>query len=122
MRGKKVILDVSQRNHIENVITHLCIRGGWKLRTCAAGPEGDHVHVLCDVEKAIGLKVVRKLLKRWVGQSLDEQWSKPSGGTWWADGGSTKPIKDEQYLNNTFEYIFKQRATKQGEPGRLRPE
>jgi hypothetical protein len=30
---------------------------------------------------------------------------------WWAEGGSTKPVKDESYLNNAYTYVEGQRAT-----------
>jgi hypothetical protein len=34
-----------------------------------------------------------------------------AGRSWWADGGSVKSIWREDYLQNAFEYIRRQRAT-----------
>ena len=117
MRGHAVLLAQEQRRHVEAAIPRVCDRGGWTLHTCAAGPEGDHVHVLCDAGSSAEAKTIRKLLKRWVGQELDKRWPHPGGGTWWADGGSTKAVKDDTYLNRAFEYILVQRTTPSSEPG-----
>ncbi len=55
-------------------------------------------------------KTVRRLLKRWLGQALSERWPLPPQATWWPEGGSEKWIWDQQYLENVFSYIEKQRT------------
>lgn len=119
MRGAMVILNQQQREQIEALIPELCARGGWTLRACAAGPEGDHVHTLLDAPRAVHGKQIRSLLKRWLTQALDAAWGKPDSGAWWADGGSTRAVKDIAYLRHVTDYVHRQRATT-CEPGRPR--
>lgn len=111
MRGSGVLLDDSQRERIEAILPELCDRGGWKLRICAAGTEGDHVHILLDAPNAVHGKQIRQLLKRWITQALDTGWGKPESGSWWAEAGSTRAVKNLSYLRNATVYIHKQRAT-----------
>ena len=94
---------------VEAEIPAICERGSWQYRTCAAG--SDHVHLLVDAKSEIHGEKVRRLVKRWLGQSLSEQWPIEEGATWWAEEGSNIAIHEERYLNNAFAYIFNQRAT-----------
>ncbi|RIK77680.1 MAG: hypothetical protein DCC67_12360 [Planctomycetota bacterium] len=96
-----------QRAFAEARIPAICERGGWNYRTCAAGT--DHVHVLCDIIREVHGEKARRLLKRWLGQALSERWPIPPGATWWAEEGSNIAIRDEEYLNNAFRYICRQR-------------
>ena len=108
---KPVYLSLDQRCHIESVIADICKRGGWVYRIAAAGPECDHVHVLCDIDPKIHGKDARKWMKRWLSDSLNSCWPLGEGMHWWAEGGSTLAVKDENYLNNVFEYLKMQRAS-----------
>jgi REP element-mobilizing transposase RayT len=110
MRYSPVFLSPPQCSHIERVLPDLCLRGGWKLLTCAAA--GNHVHVLCAAPSAVHGRTIRALLKRWLTQSLDEAWPRSDGRPWWAEGGSNKPIKDGAYLSNAYVYILRQRTTR----------
>ena len=116
-RGPAVILTIEQCEFIEATIPDVCVRGGWMLRVCSASPpratgtDGDHVHVLLDAASAIHGKQVRELLKRWLTQALDARWGKPAGGSWWAEGGSNKPVGDDEYRVNAHNYVFGQRTT-----------
>lgn len=111
MRGEPVYLNKEQRLLVESTIIDLCKRGGWQLRTCAAGVEGDHIHVLLDIDPAIHGEKVRRLLKRWLTQALNENFKQPKSGKWWAIEGSNKVVDTDEYLNRAFPYIEKQRAT-----------
>lgn len=108
MRANAVYLSFEQRRFVQEQLPTICERGGWDDRVAAAGP--DHVHVLIDIDRAIHGEKARRLIKRWLGQTLTEQYGKPAGGTWWAEEGSNKAIHDETYLNNAFGYIADQRA------------
>ncbi len=109
LKGSPVVLTQPQQQHIESTVPILCGRGGWVLIACAAGP--DHVHVLIEVDSAIHGKQVRPLLKRWLTQSLDERWKDTGRPAWWAEGGSTKAVKEESYRANAIRYIERQRAS-----------
>ena len=111
MIGLAVRFTIDQRAFIESIMRQVCERGRWLHRICAAPPDVDHVHVLLDADPAAHGKQIRQWLKRWLTQRLDSQWARPQSGTWWAEGGSTKPVKDGAYLNNVFEYIKRQRTT-----------
>lgn len=102
-------LSLDQRAFVEHFVPVVCDRGGWCYRISAAGP--DHIHLLCDVAANIHGEKVRRLVKRWLGQALNEKWPLSKGATWWAEEGSNKAIRDEAYLNNAFRYILKQRPT-----------
>ncbi|MBX3433798.1 MAG: hypothetical protein KF847_10795 [Pirellulales bacterium] len=109
MTGDAVRLTEPQRDFLEESIPAVCERGGWTYRVCAAG--SDHVHVLCDVLPHIHGEKVRRLLKRWLGQALDEQWPEARRPRWRAVEGSNRAIHDEGYLNNAFGYLARQRTT-----------
>ena len=106
-----VYLTLDHRCHIESAIPEICKRGGWVYRIAAAGPECDHVHVLCDIDPKTHGKDARKWMKRWLSESLNHHWPRVDGRRWWAQGGSTRPVKEERYLNNVYEYLKTQRAT-----------
>lgn len=93
---------------IENAIPNLCERGYWKYHTCAAGP--DHVHTVLTSEHPPA--TIRRLIKRWLGQELSQQWTIPKGATWWAECGSIRWIGDDAYFANATAYVSRQRATR----------
>lgn len=107
-----------QQAFIESAVPGACARGGWRFLTCAAGP--DHVHVLLDADPRLHGKRIRPWLKRWITEALNSRWSaprRPDGMSWWSECGSTKAVKDDEYLRNATGYIDGQRAT----PGRGAP-
>ena len=114
MHSGAVWLTESQRIFIEETIPSICDRGGWTYRICAAPPppEHNHFHVLLDADRSRHGKDIRKWLKRWLTEAMDTKWPRPSNGVWWVECGSTKPVKDTVYLNNAFNYVFKQRTSK----------
>lgn len=113
MRGEPVWLSEEQRLFIEKQLPLICDRGGWVHRVCAAPPppEHNHFHILCDAARHIHGKQIRQWMKRWLTEAMDARWGRPPGGSWWVEDGSTKPVKDESYLNNAFAYICAQRTT-----------
>jgi REP element-mobilizing transposase RayT len=120
MRFAPRYLTLEQRVFAESEIPNICDRGGWTYRVCAVG--SDHLHVLCDIVPDVHGDKVRRLIKRWLGQGLSENWPLPANATWWAEEGSNKAIHDEKYLNICFRYIFDQRATKMASRGVPAPE
>jgi REP element-mobilizing transposase RayT len=115
LRSSPISLTDEQRELIEGVLPQLCARGGWVLRAVAAG--WDHVHVVCDAPSAVHGKQVRRLVKRWLTQVLNERWPRSRGSAWWAEGGSTKAVKDPAYLASAVAYVRRQRFVG-GEGGR----
>lgn len=103
MKESPCFLSQDQRLFVEERIPMICERGGWTFHVVAAQPE--HVHVLLSAE--VDPKAVRKWLKTWLTQSLNEKYGTR---TWFAKDGSTKWINDEQYFKNVFQYILKQRT------------
>jgi REP element-mobilizing transposase RayT len=110
LKTMPLYLSLQQRKQIETMMPAICQRGDWSYRICAAPVDADHVHVLLDATCECDPDAMMKWLKRWVGEALTAKWGKPASGTWWAKCGSTKPIKDEDYLNNVYEYIRRQRT------------
>ncbi len=108
-KGDAVYLTAAQRAVIESLIPGICERGGWEYRICASPLEGDHVHVLLDAKCSIEPDAILMWLKRWVTQELNKRWGKPVT-SWWAECGSTKPVKNPTYLNNVYHYIRRQRT------------
>ena len=109
MKFPSIALTQEQQRFVESIIPSICERGGWELRTCAAGP--DHVHVLLDVDPKVHGEKVRRLLKRWIGQELSQRWPRPDGASWWAEEGSNLAVHDHEYLNRAYPYVKGQRAT-----------
>jgi len=106
MNSPSVLLTLDQRLFIQNSIQPICERGGWTLVTSAAAP--NHVHTLIESTTSVHGKQIRAIVKRWLTQALNEHWT-PSV-RWWAEGGSTKPVKDRAYLDAAIAYINRQRA------------
>lgn len=101
-----VELTKEQRLFIESALPEICQRGHWELFTRAAGP--DHVHVV--LRSTFDPEVIRRLLKRWVGEALSEKWPQEPGRTWWAEGGSIKWVMDRPYLANATGYVRRQQT------------
>lgn len=106
MSRDPVSLTWSQRLTIERAAPAMCARGGWLCLTQAAG--ADHVHLLIEAPAEIDGKTIRRLIKRWFSQLLNERFGRCE--RWWAEGGSTRVINDEHYLHNVIAYIGRQRA------------
>ena len=90
------------------MIPEICARGHWTYHTCAAAP--DHVHVV--LSSTFDPQVIRKLLKRWLGQELSKTWPLQKDQSWWAEDGSTKWIFDDKYLHNAVGYVSRQRIAR----------
>lgn len=105
-----VTLTHEQRLFIEREVLSICERGGWQLLACAAAP--DHVHTLLRAPSAIDGKRLRTWLKRWMGDALSAQFGKIPG-SWWAEGGSARPVKDGHYFDNAKRYVLEQRTTRE---------
>jgi REP element-mobilizing transposase RayT len=101
------ILTLEQRLFVEATIPSICMRGGWEYVTTAAAK--DHVHniIRANVE---GLDV-RKWLKRWISQAMNERWPLLPGQVWWAECGSVKWIWEEDYFGRAEKYVSDQRTT-----------
>ena len=68
------------------------------------------MHLLCDIVPEVHGEKVRRLVKRWLGQSLSERWPLAGGCHLVGEEGSNIAIHDEPYLNNAFGYIARQRT------------
>ena len=112
MKRPPVTFVREQMTTLEAAIPVICLRGGWHLRVCAA--QSTHVHLLLDADPMIGGAAIRRLLKRWLTQHLNERWRASaigSDGGWWAEGGSARPVANPTHQQRVFEYILRQRAT-----------
>jgi REP element-mobilizing transposase RayT len=106
MRFDAVVLDREKMIFVESSVPEICVRGGWTLHTCAAGP--DHVHTLLTTTSEGD--AVRKWLKRWLGECLSARWKLPDGATWWAEGGSVRWVWTDEYFARVLGYVRDQRA------------
>ena len=111
LRFPPVIFTRPQMIVVESLLPEICQRGGWIHRAGAAGP--DHVHEILTSRN--DPETIRRLLKRWLGQSLAEQCALPDGATWWAECGSIRWIfeEDGDYYDRARRYVERQRATPQ---------
>lgn len=108
MAHPPVVLTHDMRTLIQHVMPTIATRGGWHLFTCAA--ETDHVHIFLEAERTIHGKQIRPLIKRWLTQSLNDQFESPASSRWWAKGGSTKVVDNNAYRERVCAYIDVQRA------------
>jgi REP element-mobilizing transposase RayT len=106
MNFPPVELDAEKMSYAQSLVPAICERGKWKYHTCAAGP--DHVHIVLTT-KSDG-QAVRKWVKRWLGEGMSLRWPLPEGATWWAEGGSVKWIWKQDYFENVYGYVHRQRA------------
>jgi REP element-mobilizing transposase RayT len=98
------VLTLEQRLFIEEVVPSVCIRGGWKHLATAAAP--DHVHNVLSAE--VEGKDVRKWLKRWVSEAMNERWTLQEGEVWWAECGSVRWVWTEDYYERAIDYVKRQ--------------
>jgi hypothetical protein len=56
-------------------------------------------------------ETIRRLAKRWLGQSLFQQFPNMASETWWAESGSIRWIGDQKYLQNSLTYVGGQHAS-----------
>ncbi len=110
LRFPPVRMTLEQRLYAESVIPAVCVRGHWKLHAFAC--REDHSHIVLTSE--FDPKVIRKLLKRWLGQEMSARWPLPPDASWWAECGSTKWIFDDSYYGNATSYVLAQRTTPKG--------
>jgi REP element-mobilizing transposase RayT len=101
-------LNNDQRGFVEAMVPEICVRGGWDYHNAAAQP--DHVHSLLSTDS--DGQVVRRLLKRWLGDALSPRWPTQAGESWWSEGGSVKWVWTADYFNRVIEYIGRQRFTR----------
>jgi len=101
------VFDFQQRQLVEQLVPDVCVRGGWQLQARAAGK--DDVHTLLSAQ-ADG-DVIRKLLKRWLGQALASHIPLEPEQTFWAECGSVKWVWKEDYFERVKKYVLDQRAT-----------
>lgn len=106
MRFAPVILTRERRLFAESTIPEICERGLWTYHTCAVAP--DHVHVILTSDHEP--KTIRRIIKRWLGQSLSERWPPDAGATWWAECGSVKWLVDPSYFENACGHVSRQRT------------
>lgn len=103
------LLTEEQLAFVEDLLPVLCDRGGWDYRIGSA--TGDQIQLLCDVNREIHGRRVRRLVKRWLTQALCQLWPRLPRQSWWAAEGSSRAISEHGDLNNCFGYILRQRAT-----------
>ena len=71
----------------------------------------NHFHLLVGAFPSLHGKQIRKWLKRWLSEAMNQEFGKPGGGEWWVEAGSTKPVHEPDYYRNAFDYIRLQRTS-----------
>lgn len=61
-------------------------------------------------------RIIRRLFKRWLGESLSEKYPLPDGATWWAECGSIRWITDDAYYANALRYALANELRTLNEP------
>ena len=100
-----IYLTDEQRQFVEETIPSICERGKWVYHLAAC--QTDHVHLL--VSSDVEPKKIRRWLKQWLTNALNEKYGKRQ---WFAECGSTKYLFEDGYIEAVYEYIKKQRITK----------
>lgn len=106
-----MVLTLEHRLFIQDRLPCICDRGGWELIACAAAP--DHVHVILRALPRFHGKEIRRWLKFWLTQDLQERWKVPirsDGMSYWSEGGSARALHDQEYYENAVSYVHRQRA------------
>ena len=101
--------DTKLASHVRpSAVLQLC-EYAEQLARCQ-GRVPDHVHVV--LTAAADGQVVRKLLKRWLGQSLAGHVPLEPEQTFWAECVSVKWVWADDYFGNVVQYVHDQRATR----------
>ncbi len=107
MTGEPVTFTLEQRKLIEETIRAHCQIRKWTLH--AVNARTNHVHVVVTAD--VVPEVAMSQLKAWCSRRLSEHaglagGSKNGQKRWWTEHGSTKWIKDEEYLRNAIRYVL----------------
>lgn len=105
LNHKPVTFNEEQRHFIQKSLPQICERGEWTHHCSAC--QDNHIHIMLSTSS--DEKMVRKWLKRWLGELLSNKHPLPSQQSWWAEGGSIKWIWDDFYLDAVYQYVIKQR-------------
>ena len=103
MSTSALILDLEQRQTIEETIQTHCIFRQWQL--LAVNCRTNHVHVLVSAAD-ISIEVPRMQFKAWATRKLKHL--SPGRKKWWTEGGWDVFIDDEASLARVIEYIQNQ--------------
>ncbi len=103
-----VVLTPTQRDIVEQTIRDHCRIRGWTLH--AVNVRTQHVHVVVTADR--DMDEAMNQLKAWGSRKLSdhagltERVARKAGRRhWWTEHGSTKPIRDDQYLQNAIQYV-----------------
>ncbi len=109
MSASAVTFDAIQRELIEQTIRDHCRIRGWKL--FAINVRSQHVHVV--VQGNATPEIMMEQFKAWCSRRLSnaagltEKIAKDAGRRkWFTEGGSTKWINDERYLEEAIDYVL----------------
>ena len=104
-----VTLAPQQREVVEQTIEDHCRIRGWTLH--AVNARSNHIHVVVTANR--DGKVVRDQFKAWCSRNLSDQAGltrsvarKAGRRHWFTEGGSCKPIDNEEYLQNAITYVL----------------
>ena len=94
MRAQPILLTVEQANVILAQLQETAAYRGWVIDAVAVMI--NHVHVVYGVPGDPDPPDMLRDWKSYASRALNQVGSKPQGDRWWADGGSTRPIKTDE--------------------------
>jgi REP element-mobilizing transposase RayT len=110
MVQEPVYFTEEQRFFVEKTIPAICERGKWIYHIAAC--QTNHFHLLVSTREpaAVPPKQIRRWLKQWLTNALNEHYGKRQ---WFAGCGSTKYLFEKGYFEAVYNYIKRQRTTKE---------
>jgi REP element-mobilizing transposase RayT len=103
MRGEPIYLSGEQAVAVRDQFQETVRYRGWELH--AASVMANHFHAVVEAPAATLSTHILGDLKSYASRALNKRWSKPASGTWWTEGGSRRPLPDEQAVTVAVVYV-----------------
>ena len=78
----------------------------WELHALAV--MANHTHLVVTAGEEVLAKKIQGDFKAWATRRLDHEWGKRPNGSWWAEGGSCRPLRSDEDIVRAIEYVRQQ--------------
>ncbi|MBI1915491.1 MAG: transposase [Planctomycetes bacterium] len=106
MRGQPILLTAEQATALHAQFQETATFRGWQL--VAVAIQTNHVHLIVGVPGDPDPTSLLRDFKSYGSRCLNRRWATPASKTWWAESGSCRVLKQEDYFHNAIQYVLEQ--------------
>jgi len=109
MKGEPIYLDGEQAKQLLEQFKETAGYRGWRL--IAVAIVVNHVHLIVGVQGDPDPADLLRDFKSHGSRRLNRHWTRPAGGSWWAESGSRRRLKEEANVFAAIKYVLEQQGT-----------